>query len=109
MKHATEIIYDYSAGKITLEEANAALKTINAGFFLDPQKNILTEEEKRATTIGYYPEQANGYGLLDTGTGSYDKVLVQSGKLVNCDCGIMDALVIMVGRTYRVQGTVLVD
>ena len=100
-----EIIRKYTAGELTLAEANLKLR----GIRLNPGKNILTEEEKRATTVGYYPEQANGYGLLDTGTGSLDKVKIQSGKLINCDCGIMRALVSIAGKTYHVKGDTLVE
>ena len=70
---------------------------------------MLTETDKRATTVGYYPDQANGFGLLDTGTGSLDKVRVKDGRLVNCDCGEMYALLLIAGRRYEVRGTVLVD
>lgn len=109
MKSITEIIGKYTAGEKTLEETNAALKEAGAGLHLDPEKNTLTEADKRATTIGYYPDQANGWGLLDTGTGSLDKVRVQDGRLVNCDCGGMYALLLIAGRCYEVQGGALVE
>ena len=109
-----ETMSKYTAGEITVEEANAALE--GAGFHLDPQKNVLTEEEKRATTIGCYPDQANGFGLLDTGTGTLDKVHVVNGRLdypvneVNADgTANMFALCIICGRTYEVKGAELVD
>lgn len=104
-----EIIGKYTAGEKTLEETNEELAAAEAGFHLEPGKNVLTEEEKRATTIGYYPEQANGFGLLDTGTGSLDKVRCENGHLVNCDCGEMCAMYIIAGRTYQVKGTELVE
>ena len=107
MSKVNEIMEKYKAGEITVEEANAALE--GAGFHLDPQKNVLTEDEKRATTIGCYPDQANGFGLLDSGTGTLDKVRVKDGRLVNCDMGESYALLIIAGRTYRVKGTVLVE
>lgn len=109
MKNIAEIINKYTAGEKTLEETNAALKEAGAGLHLDPEKNVLTEADKRATTIGYYPDQANGWGLLDTGTDSLDKVQVKNGRLVNCDCGEMYALLLIAGRRYEVKGTVLVD
>ena len=68
MKDLKKIISKYTAGDATLEATNEALANAGANFHLNPQKNILSDEEKRATTVGYYPEQANGYGLLDTGT-----------------------------------------
>ena len=109
MNHLKEIISKFSAGEFTLEAANKALANAGAGFRLDPRKNLLSEDEKRATTIGYYPEQANGYGLLDIGTGSLDKVQVKNGRLMNCDCGDMYALLAIAGKTYRVKGQVLAE
>lgn len=102
-----ENIKKYTAGEITLEEVNAALA--GSGYHLDPGKNALTEEEIRATTIGTYPDMANGYGLLDTGTGTLDKVEVRGGKLVDTDLGIMPGMVIIAGRTYYVNGDTLTD
>lgn len=104
-----ETIRKYSAGELTLEDANARLKDAGAPIHLDPQRNVLTEADKRATTIGYYPDQANGWGLLDSGTGTLDKVEVQSGKLVNMDCGEMYALCIIAGKTYHVKGDTLTE
>lgn len=109
MSNVNEIMSKYTAGEITAEEANEQLHRQKAGFHLEPGKNVITEEEKRATTIGYYPDQTNGYGLLDTGTGTMDKVRVKDGRLVNCDMGESYALLIIAGRTYRVKGTVLVE
>ena len=94
---ATEIIAKYTHGETTLEETNAKLREIRAGVYLDPKKHvILPGEEAR-------------FGLLDTGTGTFDKVEIKDGKLVNVDCGDMYALVILDGRTYRVQGNTLVE
>ena len=84
----------YITGEKTLEETNVALAEVGAEFHLSAQKNVLTEAEKRSTIVGYYADQVTGYGLLDTGTGSFDKVQVVNGKLVNCDCGNMKAIVI---------------
>ena len=105
----TAILRKYTSGEATLEETNAALKEAGSNMYLDPNKNKLTEEEIRATTIGTYPDQANGYGMLDTGTGSLDKVEVKNGQLVNCDCGSMYALCIIADRIYKVEGTKLVE
>ena len=109
MRDLKDIISKYTAGDATLETTNAALEVVGANFHLDPRKNILSEEEKRATSVGYYPDQANGYGLLDTGTGSLDKVQIQNGRLINCDCGDLYALVAIAGKTYRVKGQVLTE
>ena len=49
MKHnINETMSKYNAGEITLEQANEELKKAEAGFHLDPKKNVLTEEERTA-------------------------------------------------------------
>ena len=59
--------------------------------------------------MGYYPEQASGWGLLDTGTGSMEKVHIVNGKLDHAINAVLDlpdkptnmtAYVIICGRTY---------
>ena len=99
MKHENinEIIQDYTIGKTPLEETNAALKAAGAAFHLDPEKNTIAEDER------------DRYGLLDTGTGTLDKVEIQDMKLKNMDCGGMYALCIFQGKTYRVKGRELVE
>ena len=109
MSNVNEIMSKYTGGEITAEEANEQLSAAEAGFHLEPGKNVLTEDEMRATTIGHFPDQANGFGLLATGTGTMDKVRCENGHLVNCDCGEMYAMYIIAGRTYQVKGTVLVE
>ena len=66
-----EILMKYTNGEADLEKTNQALKEAGAKYHLDPGKNALTEAEIRATTVGTYPDMANGWGLLDTGTGSH--------------------------------------
>ena len=92
---ATEILRKYTRGEATLTETNAALKECRAGFHLDPQRNYISPAEKEI------------FGLLDTGTGSLDKVRVNGGHLVNCDCGDMAAFCHFNGKTYRVHGAAL--
>ena len=109
MNKVNEIMAKYTAGEITAEEANAQLAATEAGFRLQSGKNAITEEEMRATTIGYYPDQANGFGLLDTGTGTLDKVEVRDGHLVGCDCGEMYALCMIAGKVFPVKGAALTE
>lgn len=109
MKNISEIIGEYTAGKITLEKANQMLADRGVGLLLDPERNTLTEAEKRQTVVGYYPDQASGFGLLDTGTGTLDKVCVEGGVLTDCDCGKSRALVYVANRMYHVQGRVLTE
>lgn len=106
-----EAISKYTKGEITTEEVNAVLTESGAGFSFHPGQNELTEEDLRATTVGHYPDMANGYGLLDSGTGSMEKVHVTNGVLdhaVNTvlpDGGTsMAAYVHICGKTYEVFG-----
>ena len=95
--NTTEIIGRYTGGEATLEETNAALKEAKSGFHLDPERNAIQ------------PGEVGRFGLLDTGTGTLDKVEVQDGHLVNCDCGEMYAECFVAGRRYEVKGTELVE
>lgn len=89
---STEIIRAYTAGEKTLDETNAKLKEIGAGFHLDPARNEIK------------PEEIGRYGLLDTGTGYMDKALMVGDELVHTDCGDMVAYFIQNGETYKVKG-----
>lgn len=94
---STEIIRKYTAGEASLEETNAALMEIRAGFHLDPQRNEIK------------PDEVGRFGLLDTGTGSLDKVEVRDGKLIGANMGEMFALCIIGDKVYEVQGDTLVE
>ena len=76
MDKITKILLDYTSGKTTLEETNHALEDAGSNIRLNPAKNLFTPEELLATHTGETPEEAEGYGLLDTGTGSMEKVHV---------------------------------
>lgn len=89
----TEIITAYTMGSISLEDANRRLDDMGAGFVLDPDRCKLTPE---------MIEQ--GWGLLDTGTGTLDPVQVRDDELVDCDCGEMPAYVCLRGDWYAVEG-----
>lgn len=105
-KIANEIYAKYTAGTLTAEKANVELA--KCGFpTLAPGKNILTAADIAATKVGATPAEANGYGLLDSGTGSMEKVHVVNGKLVNCDMGESYALVLIGGKVYHVKGAAL--
>ena len=108
MSKVFEIISKYTSGEITLEQANEELKKMKAGFYLDPAKNVLTPDEVNNGTAG----------LLDTGTGTLDKVVVDPEKMeltydineVNAD-GTTNvyAMCIIKGKTYEVKGRKLVE
>lgn len=117
MKHPeiNEILNKYTRGEASLEETNAALAS--AGWApLNPDKNVITKEEMEATSIGYSAAEANGYGLLDTGTGSMEKIHVVNGKLehpvneVQADGSVnMLAYVLIGGQRYSVREASLED
>ena len=109
MNDIEKTILDYTKGEATLEDTNAALKEMGSSLFLDPNKNKLTEEEKRATLVGYYPDQANGWGLMDHGVGDMEKVHVVNGKTVDVNMGEEYALVYIAGKKYRLKGDTLVE
>ena len=90
----TEIIEKYTNGEVTLEDTNAALKEAGAGFHLDPERNVIREDER------------DRFGLLDTGTGTLDKVEidVEAMTLKHDDVGEMKALCIFNGTTYQDKG-----
>lgn len=89
----TKIISDYTMGNISLEEANRRLAEAKAGFVIDPDRCKLTSE---------MIEQ--GWGLLDTGTGTLDPVQVRDNELVDNDVGDMPAFVCLKGTWYEVKG-----
>ena len=89
----TEIISAYTTGGISLEEANRRLAEAKAGFTLDPDRCKLTPE---------MVEQ--GWGLLDTGTGTLDPVQVRDNELVDNDMGDTPAFVCLRGAWYEVKG-----
>ena len=98
---AKEILELYTKGEKTVEETNKALAEIKVETRLDPGKNNLMPDEITKGTAG----------LLDTGTGTLDKVIIDREKmeLVNCDCGKAHALCIVNGKTYQVKGRKLVE
>lgn len=116
MSKINEILAKYTAGEATAEETNEALKEEGATFHIVPGKNVLTEEDIAATSVGETPAEANGYGLLDTGTGSMEKVKVENGVLVNGPINQVQpdgttnmlAYVLIGGKTYEVKGDTLV-
>ena len=109
MKTIEEIILDYTKGEKDLPETNEALKEAGSNIYLNPDRNKLTEEEKRATTVGYYPDQATGYGLMDHGVGCLEKVRVVNGKTVDVNMGAETAYVYIPGKKYRLRGNVLTE
>ena len=104
-----DILSKYTSGEATLEETNAALEAAGINLRIELGKNKLTEAEIAETVVGETPAEANGMGLLDTGTGTPDKVRVENGKLVDNDVGEMYALCIIGGKVYHVEGNTLTE
>ena len=107
----TDIIHAYTKGELTAQQANAQLKEAGTIVRIVPGKNEITAEELAATHVGDTPEEATGWGLLDTGTGSMEKVHVVNGVTVDYDNGAETnyALVLIGGRMYQVKGSRLAE
>lgn len=108
--NATEILRRYTSGEFTAEQVNAELANIGVDqYHLDTEKNKITTEEQAETSLGLFPPATvNGFGLLDTGTGTLDKVEVRAGQLANMDCGEMYALLYIGGEMFKIEGKKLV-
>lgn len=105
-----EILEKYTKGEMTPDEANAALKEVEDNdLFLDPNRNIITQEEFMATTAGDTPDTVNGYGLMDHGVGCLEKVHVVDGKTPDVNMGEEIAFVHIAGRVYELKGDTLVE
>ena len=96
MSKITDIIHEYAGGTKTLDEANEALREAGAGFSIKPDKQQITPEEMMQG------DQRNGFGLLDTGTGSFDKVEVKDMQLVVHDASCAGGLFKFNGKWYSV-------
>lgn len=112
-----EILRSYTAGEYpTLEAVNKDLKAAGSDVLLDPQKNVLTPEERAVTKVGETPASANGYGLMSSGTGTLDKVRITGGVLTTGGNEIlengkvnMDLTVYIGGKRYSVRGRQLAE
>ena len=68
-----------------------------------------TPEELAETRVGETPAEANGWGILDHGVGSLEKVHVVNGRTVDVDMGHEAAYVYIAGRKYRLRSDVLTE
>lgn len=93
MTKQTEILLDYSYGKLSAGQANNELAKHGLNIRIDPNRCKLTAEQI-----------ADGWGLLDTGTGTLDPARMVNGELVNVDCGDMKAFFFHDGKEYVVHG-----
>ena len=97
MVDINKILKQWADGEKTLEETNEALK--GTGIYVDPDKQKIAEGEGAVYCEDL--SKINGYGLLDTGTGTLDKVKIKNGKLVD-SIGNMAALVLVGDVHYKV-------
>ena len=105
-----EILEKYTKGEMTPDEANAALKEVEDNdLFLDPNRNIITQEEFMATTAGETPDTVNGYGLMDHGVGCMEKLHVVNGKTVDVNMCEEFALVSIAGKKYALKCDTLAE
>ena len=74
MSKEIDLIFEaIDRGELDVFEANKRLAEQEAGYYLDPWKNVIHRNE---------PENIyNGVGMMDTGTGTMDKVRLVNGKL----------------------------
>lgn len=97
MSKVTDTINAYAKGGITLEECNRRLREMVHPILVDPDRPRLTPEMI-----------ADGWGLLDTGTGTLDPVQVRDNELVDNDMGDMPAFVCLKGTWYEVKGNKII-
>ena len=82
-KKVEEIRAKIDAGEITLEEANKQLWDAGAEYHLNPWKNHIGRNEQ-------------GVGLLDTGTGTLDKI-----RIIETDETIRTAEPVFNGEAFK--------
>ena len=109
MKNIDEIINDYTAGKVGLEDTNKALKEAGSGLQLDPTRNLFSAQELMETRVGDTPDEANGWGIMDHGVGCLEKVHVVDGRTVAVDMGEEIAFVYIADKRYRLRGDLLTE
>lgn len=109
MNEFEKVILDYSRGEVGLDETNEKLKEMGSNITLNPMRNMFTAEELMNTAVGETPDEANGYGIMDHGVGSMEKVRVVNGRTPDVNMGEEIAFVYIGGKKYRLCGDVLVD
>ena len=109
MKTMEEVLRKYTLGEASKDETNDALKELGSPLRLDPDRNVITQEEIAEPRVGETPDEANGYGLMDHGVGCLEKVHVVDGRTVDVDMGQEAAYVYIGGRKYRLRGDALTE
>lgn len=109
MNNLEKVILDYSRGEVGLDETNEKLKEMGSNITLNPMRNMFTAEELMNTVVGETPDEANGYGIMDHGVGSMEKVHVVDGRTPDVNMGEEIAFVYIGGKKYELKGDTLVD
>lgn len=104
MTEMSKIFRAVADGELTFEEANIKLEEAGYDVRLVKDQNKITDEEKAANIVDDDPSKVTGWGVLDMGIGSPDKIYVENGKFSH-DTGFDETSVcyfIINDRTYRV-------
>ena len=102
---ASEIIRKYTEKAITLEEANQLLEENGSTVRLDLFKNAISGQEFAETKVNDDPVKVTGWGMMNHGVGSMEKMHIQNGKL-DYDTGFHGdtAVLYIKGKMFRVNG-----
>ena len=103
------MVRNNTRGGPSTDDPHDALKELGSPLRLDPDRNVITQEEIAETRVGETPDEANGYGLMDHGVGCLEKVHVVDGRTVDVDMGQEAAYVYIGGRKYRLRGDALTE
>ena len=104
-----ETLLKYTKGEATLEETNKALKDMGSNLTLNPMRNMFTADELMNTKLGDNPPATvNGYGIMDHGVGSMEKVHIVNGKTPDVNMGEEIAFVYVAGAKFQLKGDTLV-
>lgn len=104
--NATEILMAYSEGTIGIADANRMLEENRCGIKLDPYKNVITASECMDTHASENPAECTGYGFMNHGIGTPEKMYVKNGKF-EYDTGFghgASATFYIGGKTFNVVG-----
>ncbi len=100
-----EIINMHADGKLSQEDANKQLEAAGSSVRINEMKNVISEEEKAATSTDGTPKGTTGWGFMNHGIGSPEKMYVKDGKF-EYDTGFdLDMNVVMTinGVKFRVD------
>ena len=95
-----KIINKYSDGEYTAEKANEELAKIDSNLFIDPNKNVLSDSEKNVVVQDI--TKFSGSALMNSGTGTKNKVAIKNGKLVD-GVGKMRVEIIIGAKIFHVK------